>query len=89
MMNGLRLVDGFKTALFESRTGLPWSAVATEIGSLEARGLMERSGEHWRASALGQRFLNDVIAAFLPSGSASAQSRGQAADRKNPEGPGA
>ena len=88
-MNGLRLVDGFKSALFESRTGLPWSAVATQVGSLEARGLMERSGEHWRASALGQRFLNDVIAAFLPSGPTSPQSRAQAADRKNLEGPGA
>jgi oxygen-independent coproporphyrinogen-3 oxidase len=89
MMNGLRLVDGFKTALFESRTGLPWSAVATQVGSLEARGLLEKSGEYWRASTLGQRFLNDVIAAFLPSGPASAQSRGQAADRKIREGPGA
>ncbi len=89
MMNGLRLVDGVTSARFESRTGLPWSTVATQLTSLEARGLVERNSEYWRASTLGQRFLNDVIAAFLPPGPASAQSRGQGADRKNPEGPGA
>ncbi len=88
MMNGLRLVSGFTSARFEERTGLPWSDISRPIAQLQARGLLENSGSNWRASALGQRFLNDVIAAFLPPQPLAAQSGGQVTDRKIPEGPG-
>ena len=69
MMNALRLVDGFEPALFEARTGLPWDTVAGRIERLAARGLLECPGDgagYCRATELGQRFLNDAIAEFLP-----------------------
>jgi oxygen-independent coproporphyrinogen-3 oxidase len=70
MMNALRLVGGFEPALFESRTGLPWNTVAGRIERLVARGLLECPGHGaggCRATELGQRFLNDAIAEFLPT----------------------
>jgi oxygen-independent coproporphyrinogen-3 oxidase len=67
MLNALRLVEGFGLAAFESRTGLASSAVLPTLESLADRGLMERAeAGHWRPTALGQRFLNDLQAAFLP-----------------------
>jgi oxygen-independent coproporphyrinogen-3 oxidase len=66
MLNGLRLTAGFALEDFESRTGLPRTAVEEELLRLEGRGLMRRDGTHWRASELGFRFLSDLQASFLP-----------------------
>jgi putative oxygen-independent coproporphyrinogen III oxidase len=66
MLNALRLTDGFEIDLFEARTGLSWNSVATTIEELCARGLLERAGLHVSATALGARFLNDVLLCFLP-----------------------
>jgi putative oxygen-independent coproporphyrinogen III oxidase len=66
MLNALRLNEGFTAALFESRTGQPFATVQPTLVSLVARGLIRRSGEAWSATALGQRFLNDLVGAFLP-----------------------
>jgi len=70
MMNALRLVEGFGEDLFETRTGLAWSELSAPLVRLGERGLLEsipgnRSG--WRPTELGQRFLNDAIAEFLPT----------------------
>ena len=65
MMNALRLVDGFDTALYEQRTGLSWSAIADRVERLESRGLLERQGSHWRPSQRGGRFLNDMLLEFV------------------------
>ena len=70
MMNALRLVDGFEESLFETRTGLAFSAAAGPLTRLTGRGLMESdagSPRMWRPSELGRRFLNDTIAEFLPT----------------------
>jgi predicted transcriptional regulator len=56
--------------LFESRTGMSWNTVAGPIERLAARGLLIHSsdgGESWGPTELGQRFLNDLIAEFLPA----------------------
>jgi oxygen-independent coproporphyrinogen-3 oxidase len=66
MMNALRLRAGFENSLFESRTGLPGSVVAATLERARADGLLERAGESWRASPLGERFLNDLLQRFLP-----------------------
>jgi coproporphyrinogen III oxidase-like Fe-S oxidoreductase len=66
MLNALRLNEGFTAALFESRTGQPFATVQPALVSLVARGLIRQSGEAWSATALGQRFLNDLVGAFLP-----------------------
>jgi oxygen-independent coproporphyrinogen-3 oxidase len=77
LLNALRLVEGFEEAQFEARTGVSFSAIARELAEARGRGLIERVGASgWRASELGQRFLNDLQALFLP-GPASRQAEGQ------------
>jgi oxygen-independent coproporphyrinogen-3 oxidase len=68
MLNALRLTEGFRLADFERSTGLPASSVTPRLGDLGSRGLVRLVGDRYRASTLGFRFLNDVLAAFLPDG---------------------
>ena len=65
-MNALRLVAGFEPALLIERTGLDWQQVLPLLQQQQARGLLEVVAGHWRATEQGQRFLNEVIASFLP-----------------------
>jgi oxygen-independent coproporphyrinogen-3 oxidase len=68
MLNGLRLVEGFDEQAFESRTGLSFAGLAGKVSEAERKGLLERDGHrHWRATADGQRFLNDLQELFLPT----------------------
>ena len=67
MINALRLQQGFDEKLFESRTGLEPSRLAEAAASAVDRGLIRRDDEQkWRPTSLGQRFLNDLQAEFLP-----------------------
>jgi len=66
MLNALRLVEGFEPALYESRTGLSWPALEPLRAPLRARGLLEEDTAGCRPSALGRRFMNDLVGAFLP-----------------------
>ncbi len=65
MMNALRLNEGFSTELFESRTGLAFSTVENRVGELVARELLLCDQRGIRATALGRRFLDSVIAGFF------------------------
>jgi oxygen-independent coproporphyrinogen-3 oxidase len=65
MMNLLRLNDGFEVALFECRTGLPWSTIATHVERLQARGLVHCLGGFWRTTPTGAHFLNEVLLEFM------------------------
>jgi putative oxygen-independent coproporphyrinogen III oxidase len=66
MLNALRLTEGFALEDFRRGTGSGPAAVRPALDSLVGRGLVEVTEGRWRASALGFRFLNDVLAAFLP-----------------------
>jgi oxygen-independent coproporphyrinogen-3 oxidase len=66
MMNALRLTEGFDTATFAARTGLPWQTVDRSCGALEARGLLAVKGTTCKATALGLQFLNELLLEFLP-----------------------
>jgi len=66
LMNALRLRDGFEEPEFTQRTGLAARALIGSLEGLRARDLLEKSNGSWRASALGFRFLNDVLGEFLP-----------------------
>ena len=67
MLYALRLVDGFSAQAFEDRTGMAFDEVEPRVLQAAAQGMLEESpAKTWRATALGWRFLNDVIAAFLP-----------------------
>jgi oxygen-independent coproporphyrinogen-3 oxidase len=68
MLNALRLVEGFDTALFAERTGLPLSAIGAQLEQASVRGLIERDPRRVRPTARGQRFLNDLLGLFLSDG---------------------
>lgn len=65
-MNALRLHEGFTLAQFTAATGLSGQALAPAMERARHRGLVEHDGERFRASDLGRRFLNDLLALFLP-----------------------
>jgi len=66
MMNALRVAEGFPVALFAERTGLPITAAERALARAEARGLLARDHERIRPTALGRRYLNDLLGLFLP-----------------------
>ena len=66
-LNALRLCDGFTLPQFSRRTGLAVSAIEPMLHQLTQEGLIRRCDQRVAATALGLRFLNDVIARFLPS----------------------
>lgn len=69
MLNALRLSEGFSETAFEQRTGLPAATLRQAAGQALERGLIGRSAAGtWRPTGLGQRFLNDLMAEFLPDG---------------------
>jgi len=65
MLNALRLVDGVPLADFAQRTGLPPERIAAPLAEGRRRGWLTGDHERLQTTALGQRFLNDVIASFL------------------------
>lgn len=67
MLNALRLTKGFDLSLFAERTGLPARILSEQLAqSCQKRLIEELSGGSWRVTGLGQRFLNDLQAEFLP-----------------------
>jgi len=67
MMNTLRLMEGFPVSLLAERTGLQIALAEKALREAEARGLITRNHERIAPSALGQRFLNDLLQLFLPA----------------------
>jgi oxygen-independent coproporphyrinogen-3 oxidase len=66
MLNALRMNAGFSLRDFEARCGLPRSTIAAPLASAHRRDWLQPvDDDHWRPTALGQRFLNDVIALFM------------------------
>ncbi|MBK1647640.1 YggW family oxidoreductase [Rhabdochromatium marinum] len=63
-LNALRLHDGVPLSLFECHTGLPSTRLAAACAHAQQQGLLERSATHLRATALGQRFLNQLLECF-------------------------
>ena len=67
MLNVLRLTDDFGEEDFEARTGLAFALIAPALAEAERKRLLQRTGAgRWRVTELGQRFLNDLQALFLP-----------------------
>ncbi|HET6431193.1 radical SAM family heme chaperone HemW [Dyella sp.] len=65
MLNALRLIDGVPAGAFAERTGAPPEQIATPLAEARRRGWLVDDPDRLQTTALGQRFLNDVIAAFL------------------------
>jgi oxygen-independent coproporphyrinogen-3 oxidase len=64
MMNALRLIDGVDAGLFAARTGLPRAQIAPALATLVERGLLQARDDRLVATALGMRFLNDLLQVF-------------------------
>jgi coproporphyrinogen III oxidase-like Fe-S oxidoreductase len=75
MMNALRLNGGFPARWFEERAGMPLTTVLRALDEAERRGLIARDHERIAPTALGQRFLNDLLQLFLPDGRAPEPAR--------------
>lgn len=67
MMNTLRLSDGFSWALFSKATGLSPELIAEPIRQALGRGLLALTKEGVRPTALGRRFLNELLMHFVPT----------------------
>ena len=77
MLNALRLCDGVPSARFPAATGLPTTAVAGTLGALRQRGLLVDDDTVLCATALGQRFLDDVVGAFFPAADGASRGAGK------------
>ena len=64
-LRALRLVDGVPMAAFAERTGLPPERIAAALAAARQRGWLHDDPQRLHTTALGQRFLNDVIGVFL------------------------
>jgi putative oxygen-independent coproporphyrinogen III oxidase len=60
-MNALRLDAGFTADGFREATGLPFSAAAIPLGESIGRGLLEQEGDVIRCTALGRRYLDELL----------------------------
>lgn len=64
LLNGLRLVDGVPEDYFHQRTGLPLNALEPQWSELMQKGLVQLDQGVIKTTALGQRFLNNVLEAY-------------------------
>ena len=65
MLNALRLHGGVAWSLFEERTGLTIDSIAEQVNSLVKQGLLVDSDTQLQPTVLGQRYLNQILRAFL------------------------
>ncbi|WP_455217351.1 radical SAM family heme chaperone HemW [Kaarinaea lacus] len=70
MMNALRLNDGFETALFRERAGLPVTQVEHALKTAEESGLVEWTPARIKPTEKGKRFLDDLLGLFVNDPSA-------------------
>ncbi|MBR6876728.1 MAG: oxygen-independent coproporphyrinogen III oxidase-like protein, partial [Neisseriaceae bacterium] len=65
MMNALRLTDGVPSQSFTERTGISLAQIAKPLTLATQKKLLDKDPRFLRPTALGQRFLNDLIELFL------------------------
>ncbi len=66
MLNALRLTDGFPTPLFYQQTGIPLSHIERALKQAEQQELISWDIKSIKPTEKGQRYLNNLIALFLP-----------------------
>lgn len=65
MLNALRLHGGVAWSMFEKRTGFTLDRVIEQVNSLVKQGLLVDSDTQLQPTVLGQRYLNQILRAFL------------------------
>ena len=68
MMNALRLIEGFDTALYRERTGLSLAGLQAPLLAAQREGLLEVTAGRIAPTPQGQRFLNRLLGLFLAEG---------------------
>jgi putative oxygen-independent coproporphyrinogen III oxidase len=81
MLNALRLVEGVPVGLFTERTGRPFTAMQPALEQAEKQGLLLRDLKVIRPTERGQRFLNELLALFLPGETPARESGDRGAAR--------
>lgn len=66
MLNSMRLEDGFSLESFSQRTGLKHKDIHKQLQLALDKNLVSILNSKVKPTALGKRFLNDLIAIFLP-----------------------
>lgn len=66
MMNAMRLNAGVPLASYQERTGLTLDTMLPRLALAEEMGFIERDTISLRPTPHGQRYLNDLLALFLP-----------------------
>lgn len=67
MMNALRLPQGVPRTLCMARTGLSWTWFEAAVGDARKRGWLDLTADdRLLPTSVGMRFLNDLLACFLP-----------------------
>lgn len=66
MLNVCRLNEGVPADFFKQRTGLSITDIESQLAQAKARGLLVDSYDVIQPTALGHRFLNDLLAIFEP-----------------------
>jgi len=67
LMNALRLNDGFTYGEFQQRTGESMSTILNELQEAEHTGLLHRNGDVVKPTEFGLRYLDSMLAGFLPT----------------------
>jgi coproporphyrinogen III oxidase-like Fe-S oxidoreductase len=65
-LNALRLTEGFPSRPFTRTTGLPWSRISDIVRGAEHDGMVRILADRIEPTALGRRFLDDLVARFAP-----------------------
>lgn len=65
LLNALRSRNGFSESMFQSRTGLPFSAIGKKVEYLISKGLLAKTDDRIAASDKGFRLLNSLLQEFL------------------------
>ncbi len=65
MLNVLRLNDGTPWSMFSARTGLSYDSIADQVKRLVDKGLIVSDPKMLKTTALGARYLNQILREFL------------------------
>ena len=66
MMNAMRLYQDIALSSFYERTGLTWQDIEKPLNQAEQSGFVEIKNQTISVTGLGKRFLNDLLALFMP-----------------------
>lgn len=66
MMNALRLTGGFPISMFMQHTGQAITLIEKALQQAEQKNLITRDFTTIQPTALGQRYLNDLLTLFMP-----------------------